>query len=57
MKTTLRNLLCLTPFVAFLGCGGTPEEKPPEKAPEMSAEEKKNMEDQVNKMRGDYKAP
>jgi hypothetical protein len=39
----------------MIGCGGSAEVKPPAKAPEMTAEEKKNMDDQMEKMRKEYK--
>ncbi len=55
MKSSVCHFLCLVPFFAMIGCGGSAEVKPPAKAPEMTAEEKKNMDDQMEKMRKEYK--
>lgn len=54
MKRLVIHFMYLMALV-MTGCGGSPEEKPPEKAPEMTAEEKKNMEDQMEMMRRNYK--
>lgn len=50
----LRGLICLTFVLAVIGCGGVSEEAPPEKAPEMTAEEKANMESQIEDMKQMY---
>ena len=44
-------LAYLSLLFGFVGCGGVSEEKPPEKAPEMSAEETENMNKQMEDMR------
>ena len=41
----------LSLLFGFVGCGGVSEEKPPEEAPEMSAEETANMNKQMEDMR------
>ena len=54
MKRLLRNLICVVPLFAFVGCGDG-EQAPPEKAPEMSPEEEKDMQDEMEMMKKEYK--
>lgn len=54
MRPTLRNLICMLPVLAFIGCGGFEEVKPPEKAPELTPEETQHMNDEMEKMRKMY---
>jgi hypothetical protein len=53
MNRLLLGLCCAASLFTFTGCGGG-EEKPPEKAPEMTQEEKTHMENEVAKMRDMY---
>jgi hypothetical protein len=53
MNRLLLRLCCVAPLFAFAGCGGG-EEKPPEKAPEMTSEEKAHMESEMAKMKDMY---
>jgi hypothetical protein len=55
MNRLLLGLCCAAPLFTFVGCGGSAEEKPPEKAPEMTQAEKDNMEAQKAKTMEMYK--
>ena len=55
MKRFLSQLICVVPLFAVAGCGATTEEqKPPEKAPELSAEEQQNMQKQIEESKKAY---
>ncbi|MDG2128021.1 MAG: hypothetical protein P8K08_08500 [Fuerstiella sp.] len=47
----LFSLGCLSLLFTFVGCGGVAEEAPPTEAPEMSAEETQDMNDQMEMMK------
>lgn len=56
MNRLLRTLICIVPILTFVGCGGPiNEEAPPTEAPTMTDEEQKDMEDEMKKMRENYK--
>ena len=47
----LFSLGCLSLLFTFVGCGGVDEIPPPTEAPEMSAEETQDMNDQMEMMK------
>lgn len=47
----IMELFCVSFCLCIVGCGGVDEVPAPDKAPEMSAEETQNMENEMAKMR------
>jgi len=55
MLRLARVLTCIFPILLIAGCGGVKEKGPPKDLPKMTPQEKKNMENEMNKMRKMYK--